>query len=127
MDFTLDNTNHPFTIGDDRYEIWPEMPLAMMSQMKKLRNMRDLAEQEDGLETILSFFDEILTPESGVLFRTRVADRKIGLRHMMTILPWAMEQWGARPTVASSDSSERSPDDASTPSTVGVSLTGSTA
>jgi hypothetical protein len=110
-DFSFSVDPIPFTINEDVFECVPELPLWAMQQMARINQVSE-AIKEHGVEPILEVFDIFLLEDSAVRFRERVMDRKkpIGIRHIMAILPWLLEQYGVRPTQPSLPSSNGSND-----------------
>lgn len=121
-DFTVTDENHKFRINDDVFEAYAVVPISVMAEMGKLRNVgENLA--DNGVEYILDIFDLFLTEPSAQRFRERVTNDRIhpiGMQQVTSILPWLMEQYGLRPTQPLSDSSTGSDSgETSTPSTAG--------
>lgn len=125
-DFSLPTKSRPFKIEDDVYHAVPGIPLQLMASMKKFSNLKNLAESDDALESLLSVFDELLQNESALLFRKRTAEKVITVDHLKPLMEWLMEGYGARPTEPSSDSSEASTTVDGTSSTDGASPEDST-
>jgi hypothetical protein len=125
IDFAADDVEIKFDVGEDRFYCAPDIPLGIMQKITGLRNIQDKLESE-GMEPVLLVFDEFLTPGSAMLFRECVKVKKtIGLRRIMKILPWIMEQYGLRPTQPSSPSSDGLSDgESGSNSTAGVSPLG---
>lgn len=125
VDFAADDVEIKFDVGADRFFCAPDIPLSLMQKITGLKNLQETIENV-GMEPVLVVFDEFLTPESAVLFRECVSVKKtIGLRRIMRILPWIMEQYGLRPTQPSSPSLDGLSDgESGINSTVGVSPLG---
>ena len=103
-DFAADDVEIDFWVGDDHFFAAPDIPLGIMQQMTKLRNIQKHIE-EHGLNPLLDLFDEFLDEDSAQLFRECVTVKKtIGVHRIMRILPWLMEQYGLRPTQPSTPS-----------------------
>lgn len=122
MDFAAGETAPDFWVGDDHFDCVPDIPLGMMQQLANLRDIQKIVTETGNLVGLLKIFDELLTPESATLFRVCVEEKKtIGIRRIMKILPWMMEQFGLHPTQPSSPSSPGSNDgEIGTSSEVGV-------
>lgn len=115
-DFSFGTEPKKFRVNDDLFEARPEMPLTLMGRASQLMGT---ALREDP-EKILTFFDELLLPESALLFRDGVLEKKtIGVRHIVAILPWLLEEYGLRPPTPSENSSTGS-DGTGTTSTDGA-------
>lgn len=124
-DFAADETALEFNVGSDHFTCVPDIPLGIMQQVTKMRDFQNRIKTDattDVVEDILAVFDELLTAESAALFRECVKVKKtIGVRRLMLILPWIMEEFGLRPTQPSSPSSDGSNDEVTgTSSEVGV-------
>jgi hypothetical protein len=82
-----------------------------MQKIVKIRDVQKTITETGSIEGIIEIFDELLKAESAQLFRACVYTKKtIGIRRLMKILPWLMEQYGLHPTQPSSDSSSGSSD-----------------
>lgn len=111
MDFAADETAPEFYVGEDHFVCVPDIPLGIMQRVAGIRDIQKTVMTTGDLDGLLGIFDELLTPESAVLFRACVNNKKtIGIRRLMKILPWIMEQFGLRPTQPSSPSSSGSSD-----------------
>lgn len=122
-DFSFSIEPKCFVINGDVFECSPELPLDVMEKAAKMKMDRETMQRE-GMEPVLAFFDEVFIGDSAQRFRARVRDkeRPIGIRHIVKILPWLMEEYGMRPTEPS-ESSSPSPESVGTTSTDGPSLT----
>jgi hypothetical protein len=123
-DFSHSLEPKQFEINGDIFLATPELPLGIMQDMVRFRNIREQLEEE-GLEPVLRLLDALLFDESAERFRARVKDkqRPIGITHVMEIIPWLMEEYGLRPTQPSQPSSSGSSDETTgTSSTAGRSL-----
>lgn len=105
-DFTNRDTTIKFKIYEHVLEAAPELPLGAMTQIAKLQNLRS-AIDENGLESILDILDIFVLDDSMQIIRGMVNDKKkpFGVRHMMELVPWLLEEYGLRPTQPSSPSS----------------------
>lgn len=126
MDFAADDVEIKFNVGSDRFFCAPDIPLGIMQKIAGLKDIQKTIEESGSMEPVLTIFDEFLLPQSAVLFRQCVNEKKtIGLRRIMRILPWVMEKYGLRPTQPSSPSSTGSHDgEIGISSTAGVSPLG---
>lgn len=104
MDFTEEAPPIQFKVGEEIFTAVPTIPLARISGLSKLgTETSDGATMTDG---ILRIFSNILVPESYERFVDGLSstEKPIGISHVTKILPWLMEQYGLRPTEASSGS-----------------------
>lgn len=126
VDFSLSPEPKKFRINDDVFEMAPVMPLGTMIAISKLKFDQETLRAQ-GLEPMLSFFDELFIGTSSTRFRSRVIDKEnpIGLEHVLKIIPWMLEVYGMRPTEASLPSSTPPTEDGET-STAGASPEAST-
>ncbi len=92
-----------FRVGTEVFTALPTIPLARMSQLSKLRMEGESNNLVDGITRV---FNSILEPESYARFVEGLnsSENPIGITHVTKILPWLMEQYGLRPTEASSGS-----------------------
>lgn len=133
-DFFLDDEPKRFRVhrDGDVFEappvLGPAALLDLVGVLKKMGNLGALAASPESAETAIKaigdVFEGILDEESGPKFaalltsRTRPIDLR---RQLMPILRWLLEEYGLRPTTASSNSSSAStPTDAGTSSTDGL-------
>lgn len=104
MDFTEDTPLIQFKVGAEVFTAVETIPLARISELSKLGSeATDGSTMVQGIERI---FSNILVPESYERFIAGLSsrDNPIGIKHVTKILPWLMEQYGLRPTEASSGS-----------------------
>lgn len=104
MDFTEEAPPIQFKVGAEVYTALPTIPLARISQLSKLGT-----ESSDGgsmVGNIKKMFSSLLEPESYDRFVAALdgTSNPVGISHVTKILPWLMEQYGLRPTEASSSS-----------------------
>lgn len=123
MDFAAGDTSPDFYVGPENHFVCvPDIPLGIMQQVAKFREMQKVLTETGDLEPILQLMDQLLTNESAYLFREKVNDKTIGVKRLMKILPWIMEEFGLRPTQPSTPSSTGQSDgETGTTSTDGVS------
>ena len=98
--FELNIDPIPFTLNrksEDIYFAVPDLPLGLMGHLSKFRNITKNTENFD-VNELLSIFDELLVEESAQLVRKRVEEKMFGVKAMMTVIPWLIEQYGLRPT-----------------------------
>lgn len=103
-DFTVSDTNIEFKNRGKTFEAYPDLPLDIMQNLGKFKRMTKTLEEE-GMEPVLELFDALLLPQSASLFRAEVKNKNIGIKTLMGIIPWLLEQYGLRPTQPSSPSS----------------------
>lgn len=111
-----------FYVAPDTFEAAPDFPIAAFDYVGSLTGV-NVQQMSERLNVLLDFFDVILLDESAARFRERVErDKKhaIGIKLMMDIITWLLEEYGLRPTEPSSPSSIMSGDDGGIASTVGV-------
>lgn len=110
-DFTHNDTTIKFKIYDLQFEAAPELPLGAIAQISKLQNLRSSIE-ENGLEQVVEILGIFLLDESMAQVRSMLNDKRkpFGVRHMMELVPWLLEEYGLRPTQPSSPSSTGSVD-----------------
>jgi hypothetical protein len=106
MDFAADEVAPEFWVGEDHFVCVPDIPLGIMQKVSNLRDVQKAVMEHGDLDGLLEIFDDLLTPASAVLFHACVNEKKtIGVRRLMKILPWVMEEFGMRPTQPSLPSS----------------------
>jgi hypothetical protein len=111
--FELNIDPIPFKLNrtsDDTFYAVPDMPLSMVQNLSKFRNITKNTDEFDE-SALLAIFAELLTPDSFELLRQRAAEKVFGIKGMMTVIPWLLEQYGLRPTQPSSPSLTGSGDD----------------
>jgi hypothetical protein len=104
MDFTEETPPIRFKVGEETFTAVSAIPLARISELSKLGSTAaDGSTMVQGIERI---FSNILVPESYERFIAGLSstENPIGIAHVTKILPWLMEQYGLRPTEASSGS-----------------------
>jgi hypothetical protein len=114
-----------FYIHDDLFEAAPELPLGLLADLARLRNVTEEVEK-NGIESIYMILDNLLFDESAALIRKRASNKRkpVGVVQIMELIPWLLEQYGLRPTQPSQLSSSGSSDGTTgTSSTGGRSLT----
>lgn len=94
-----------FYIHDDLFQAAPELPLGLLEDLAKLRNVSEEVEKH-GIESIYMILDSLLFDESAALLRRRASDKKkpVGVKQVMELIPWLLEEYGLRPTQPSSPS-----------------------
>jgi hypothetical protein len=124
MDFAADDVAIDFWVGEDHFFAVPDIPLGLMQKIVKIRDVQKTVTETGNIDGIIDIFDELLDEESAALFRVCIEQKKtIGIRRLMKILLWLMEQYGLHPTQPSSPSSDGLSDGVTgTSSTDGVSL-----
>lgn len=123
-DFTFAVEPIKFKINDDVFFATPELPLGLLQDLTKFKDMTSQL-KDTGIEPLLELFDDLLLDESAAIFRARTGNKKnpIGVRHIMALIPWLLEEYGLRPTQPSSNLSDGSSDgETGTSSTDGASL-----
>lgn len=108
MDFAAGDSAPEFYVGPENHFVCvPDIPLGIMQQVSKFRDVQKTLQETGDMEPILGLFDQLLVAESAHLFRQRVTDRTIGVVRLMKILPWIMEQFGmGHPTPPPAPSSD---------------------
>lgn len=126
--FQLNVEPIPFRLSDTTPMLYavPDLPLSMIQSLSKFRNITKNSDEFDE-ESLLLIFEELLTDEAMGQLRELVQRKIFGVKAMMTVIPWLLEQYGLRPTQPSSPSSSGSGDDGTgTSSTAGAHSTEST-
>lgn len=103
------------------FEAAPALPIDALSRISNLG--KNVAEPEQ-IESVFTFFELILFPDSANELRIRreSKEKPLGVQHLMPIVEWLVEEYGLRPTQPSSLSSTGSTAADSTPLTDGVSV-----
>jgi hypothetical protein len=111
-DFAADEAAPQFYVGpENHFTCVPDIPLSLMQQVAKFSSLKDQVMANGDMEPLLGLFDELLMPDSAHLFRQRVSDKTIGIRRIMKIIPYILEEYGlGHPTQPSLDSSSGSSD-----------------
>lgn len=102
-----------FEIFDHTYEASPDIPLGLLQQLKNFRTLGAAMQSDDDtpdLEPLLRIFDELLLEDDAVYLRGSATGahgkrKQVGIRIIMDLIPWLLEQYGLRPTQPSSHSS----------------------
>jgi len=108
MDFTEETPQIQFRVGTEVFTALSTIPLARISELSRLSTGgEDGATMVDGIKRV---FSNILEPDSYDRFVDGLSSREnpIGVKHVTKILPWLLEQYGLRPTEASSGSVDSS-------------------
>lgn len=103
-DFTGDGGKIQFAISGETFTAKDDIPLAYMGKLAELGEGLG----SDGGGVILELFAKLLEPESFTRFEMAVngeSSTVIGITRVKDIIPWLLEQYGLRPTEASSGSS----------------------
>lgn len=123
-----------FTIAPDTFECLPEVPLDVLVELSGLRTAPgETVDMKARMAQIHDFFDFIMEPQSGAIFRKRTAiptaeqpnPHPIGMKTVIAVLEWLMEVYGLRPTEPSNESEDGSQSEGAS-STDGASPAGST-
>lgn len=126
-DFTGDSDPIQFKIREEVFTARDDIPLRYFGSLAAIGDDLE-GGKGDAASKLLSLFEKLLEPESYGRFAAAVAGESatvIGISRVKEIIPWLLEQYGLRPTVAPSGSSTTS--DASGESlTDGALLTGMT-
>jgi len=95
-----------FYIHDDLFFAAPELPLGLIADLAKLRNVTEEVEK-NGIESIYMILDSLLFDESAALIRERAVSKTkpVGVKQIIELIPWLLEQYGLRPTQPSLPSS----------------------
>lgn len=122
-DFSFSLEPKRFRVNDDIFECAPEIPLHALALAANLKIDVNLLKEdpEKALVPIFEFFEEIMLGDSYQRFYVRFKDNQkpIGIRHLMKIVPWLVEEYGVTPTPQPSNSLN-SPEDTGETSTAGV-------
>lgn len=93
-----------FKIGDDEFTVYPPTTAMFALFLSSQAENRTIADQMAG---VVDLVDGLLTEEQRPLFHKRLLDRNHPLDFdvLQEIIEWLLEEWSARPTQESSDSS----------------------
>lgn len=121
-EFGVEDTPKPFKVHGELFYIVGDLPLTLVDNVARWQQKGvQQSLMEDGINMLFSLLEEFLLPESYARFKRQVDEKKIGLRTVVELLPWVLEQYGLRPTQPSSPSSDGSDDgETGTSSTDGV-------
>jgi hypothetical protein len=120
MDFAADDTAPEFMVGPHYFKCAPDIPLSLAQQIAQFKQFKETLEESGSMEPLLALFDQLLDEESAALFRDCVAKRIIGIKRIMRIIPWILEEYGlGHPTQPSSPSSPGSNDGGTGPTSQG--------
>lgn len=111
-DFTGDQQSIQFAIKGEVFTAREDIPLAHLGKLAELGEGIG-ANGSDPVANILAVFEKLLEPESFERFTAAVEGRSptvVGVSRVRAIIPWLLEQYGLRPTVAPSGSSTTSND-----------------
>lgn len=127
-DFTGNPDPIQFKIRDEVFTAVDDIPLSYMGRLAELGEGLGSAGAGDAAEKFLALFARLLEPESYSRFEAAVKGESatvVGISRVKEIIPWLMEQYGLRPTVAPSGSSTTS-DESGESLTDGASLVAAT-
>jgi len=115
MDFAADDVVPVFYVGpENKFTCAPDIPLGIAQQIASFKNLSKDMQETGNLDVLLTLFDELLEEEetgSASRFRELVKKKQIGIRRIMKIIPWILEEYGlGHPTQPSSPSSTGSSD-----------------
>lgn len=120
MDFGADETAPEFYVHEHHFVCVEDIPLGLMQKVARFKDLQKTLTETGDLEPILELMDQLLDDRSAQLFRLRVADRIIGIRRVMKIIPWILEEFGlGHPTQPSLPSSSGQSDDGTGATSVG--------
>lgn len=96
--FKINHVGGPSKGVPEFFEGVPELPALDMIEFANM--LESLDENSYSRETFTKIVNLILTDESAQRFVARLGDKidPIGMKQLMDILPWLMEQYGMRPT-----------------------------
>lgn len=103
-DTPLGNDPLLFKVGDDEFTAYP--PTTAMFALF-MASQSDTREVQDKVAGLVDFLDQLIDEEQRITFHRALLDRDHPLSFTMLqdIVEWLVEEWSARPTQESSDSS----------------------
>lgn len=110
-DFTGDAEPIQFKIHDEVFTAFEDIPLKHMGKLTDIGSDLQSGDGTAAINRLLRLFEKLLVPESYVRFQAAVngeSTTSIGISRIKAIIPWLMEQYGLRPTEASSGSGDTS-------------------
>jgi hypothetical protein len=112
MDFGADETAPEFNVHEHHFVCVEDIPLGIMQKVAQFKNLQKTLTETGNMEPILELMDQLLDDRSAALFRKCVDEKIIGVRRIMKIIPWVMEEFGlGHPTQPSLPSSSGQSDD----------------
>lgn len=93
-----------FTIGGDEFIVYPPTTAMFALFLASQADNRSIPDQMAG---VVDMIDNLLEPSQRSTFHKRLLDREHPLDFdvLQEIIEWMLEEWSARPTQQSSDSS----------------------
>lgn len=109
-DFTGDTEPITFKIHDQVFTAYEDIPLQHLAALTDItKEFQDsTGSAGDSIDKMIRLFEKFLIPESFEVFKACVMGEGpvvIGVSRIKDIIPWLLEQYGLRPTEASSSSS----------------------
>lgn len=108
-DFTGDAEPIQFKIHDEVFTAFEDIPLKHMGKLADIGGDLQAGDGTAAINRLLRLFEKLLVPESYARFQAAVngeSTTSIGISRIKAIIPWLMEQYGLRPTEASSGSGD---------------------
>jgi len=110
-EFGVEDTPKPFKIHGVTYYILGDLPLTLVDSLAKWQSKGIHQSILDGGKNMLmELIAEFMVDESYARFKEGVDRKEIGLRIIIDMIPWMLEQYGLRPTQPSSPSLDGSDD-----------------
>lgn len=110
-DFSGPDDPITFQIRDQVFTARDDVPLGQVGQLATVGEQLEKG-GADAVEHLLALFEKLLEPESYQRFQQAATNPTgkavIGMRRTMPIVLWLLEQYGLRPTQASSGSGDTS-------------------
>lgn len=111
-DFTGDTDPIVFRVGSETFRAHDDIPLKHLGKLADLGSDLESGDAAGNATLkILRLFEKLLVPESYERFAQAVngdLEVSIGVNRIRQIIPWMLEQYGLRPTEASSGSGDTS-------------------
>jgi hypothetical protein len=111
-DFSKPRKRVAFQIDGDVFDAPPVIPaMVLMNYTKSFSQMQDNADTQAQMDAMTGILEMVLRPQSYALFLQRLGDRErpIGLDQLQEVIEYLMGEYGMRPTVQSSESSDGLP------------------
>lgn len=105
-DFTGDSGPITFALNGETFTAYEDIPLKHLGDLADIGKEFE-SKQGDAMGKMERLFEKLLEPESYTRFHASMTGQStnvIGVNRIKQIIPWLLEQYGLRPTEASSGS-----------------------